>query len=162
MFESDQHEFDEEYAEISHPAPPLAKSSAAVATIEAPPAVAPSVTAPVATKSVAAYKPIVEEPEPTEEPEPESAEQEEFADYAEKPAQEPPPKKKPNFILIGGFAALIIFARWPITQAEPLSPSPCSLAPNSHRRPGGSLLIRAVTSDSNDGGAGEPISVHGS
>lgn len=110
MFESDQHEFDEEYAEISHPAPPLAKSSAAVATIEAPPAVAPSVTAPVATKSVAAYKPIVEEPEATEEPEPESAEQEEFADYAEKPAQEPPPKKKPNFILIGGFAALIIFA----------------------------------------------------
>ena len=111
MFESDQHEFDEEYAEISHPAPPLAKSSAAVATIEAPPVAAPSVAAPLATKPVAAYKPIVEESEAIVEPEPESAEQEEFADYAEKPEQEQqPPKKKPNFILIGGFAALIIFA----------------------------------------------------
>ena len=112
MFESDQHEFDEEYAEISHPAPPLARSSAAVATIEAPPAVAaaPTSTVPPAVKAtIAAPRPIAEEIEESEEPAPQEAEQEEFVDPAEKPAAEPP-KKKPNFLLIGGFGALIIFA----------------------------------------------------
>ncbi|WP_348264232.1 hypothetical protein P8935_06790 [Telmatobacter sp. DSM 110680] len=111
MFESDQHDFDEEYAEISHPAPPLAKSSSAVATIEAPPAVAPATsTAPTAaTKPVAPPRPIAEEIEESEEPTPQEAEQEEFVDAAEKSAAEPP-KKKPNFVLIGGFAALIVFA----------------------------------------------------
>jgi hypothetical protein len=110
MFESDQHEFDEEYAEISHPAPPLARSSSAVATVEAPPASAPIVATPAAAPTAkASIRPIAEEVEESEETAPENAEQAESVDPAEKPAQEPP-KKKPNLILIGGFAALIIFA----------------------------------------------------
>ena len=125
MFESDQHEFDEEYAEISHPAPPLARSSSAVATVEAPPAAAPSVTAPpLATSAVAAYKPLVEETEEAEEFAPQEAEQEEFVDSAEQPEAEPP-RKKPNFILIGGFAALIVFAIFVVmTMSKPKADAP--------------------------------------
>ena len=87
MFESDQHEFDEEYAEISHPAPPLARSSSAVATIEAPAAVAttPASTVPPAAKTtIATQRPIAEEIEESEAPAPQEAEQEEFVDPAEK------------------------------------------------------------------------------
>jgi hypothetical protein len=108
MFESDQHEFDEEYAEISHPAPPLARSTSAVA--EAPPVAAPVVAAaPAETTTIASPRPIAEEIEESEKPAFQEAEQEEFVDAAEKPAAQPP-KKKPNFLLIGGFAALITFA----------------------------------------------------
>jgi hypothetical protein len=100
MFESDQHEFDEEYAEISHPAPP---------TPPKPPA-APAATA-AQSRTVAVYEPIVEEPEEEQYQESEEAEQEEFVDPAERRAEEqkPPPKKKPNVLLLGGFAALIVF-----------------------------------------------------
>src|SRR6201998_218684 len=101
MFESDQHEFDDEYAEISHPPPPPPPQSPVATTPPAPPP----------TPRVACPEPIVEETEEEEEPEYEEEEPEEFVDPAEKAAvEEPPKKKKPiNFVLIGGFAALVIF-----------------------------------------------------
>lgn len=120
MFESDQHEFDEEYAEVSHPAPPSPPK---------PPVATQVSSAPVATASavaVAVQEPIVEEAHEEEAPEVEEAEQEEFVDAAEKPAEEPPPqKKKPNLILIGGFVALVIFAIFVVfTASKPKSDAP--------------------------------------
>jgi hypothetical protein len=136
MFESDQHEFDEEYAEISHPAPPspppapkpaavpmaaAASTTAAPASYTAATAVMPEtrnaplptagpasavMTAPAAAEAaVAVEDPVDEEPEAaaSEVPEPE-----EFVDAAERPVQVPQ-KKKPNLLLIGGFAALVMF-----------------------------------------------------
>jgi hypothetical protein len=124
MFESDQHEFDEEYAEISHPAPP---------TPPKPPA-APAATA-AQSRTVAVYEPIVEEPEEEEYQESEEAEQEEFVDPAERRAEEqkPPPKKKPNVLLLGGFAALIVFGIFVVmTMNKPKqdnTPPPGDLGP---------------------------------
>lgn len=131
MFESDQHEFDEEYAEISHPAPPLARSTSAVATIEAPAVAAPvAAPTPPATTTIASARPIAEEIEESEGPAFQETEQEEFVDPAEKPAQ--PQKKKPNLLLIGGFAALIIFAIFVVmTVNKPKvdAPQPGDLGP---------------------------------
>jgi hypothetical protein len=131
MFESDQHEFDEEYAEVSHPAPPLARSTSAVATLDPPAVAAPAVATPAsATATVASPRPIAEEIEESEGPARE--EPEEFVDAAEKSRAEPSPKKKPNFLLIGGFAALIIFAIFAVmTVNKPKvdAPPPGDLGP---------------------------------
>ncbi|MGC1423851.1 MAG: hypothetical protein WA815_15965 [Terracidiphilus sp.] len=126
MFESDQHEFDEEFAEVSHPAPPSPAK---------PPATAQAASVPVANASavaVAVEEPAVQEPHTEETPEAEEVEQEEFVDPAEKqPEEPPPPKKKPNLMLIGGFAALIIFAIFVVFTTRPKSdaPSPGDLGP---------------------------------
>ena len=134
MFESDQHDFDEEYEGYRHPAPP-----------SPPPAQPPSTPAqPQATQSsvasAAVHEPVVEEPhqevqqeEPQEEEEFADDEQEdqEFVDPAEQ-AEEPPEKKKPNFLLFGGFAALIIFAVVAFSMARPKdnnTPPPGDLGP---------------------------------
>ena len=94
MFESDQHEFDEEYAEISHPAPPSPKAPAAV-----PASAAVAVEEP----------PVSEEPEPEPEQEtPEVDEVPEFVDPAEK-APPPPEKKKISWVLIAGAGGLVGF-----------------------------------------------------
>jgi len=162
MFESDQHEFDEEYAEISHPAPPspAPKPEAAKATQAEPatptasaaptisafpaaattaPATATSTSAAAATRAEATTTPatatsasaaaktgpaavasataILEEPQKEEQEEDSQEETEEpsefdFIDPAEHPVEEAlPPKKKPlNLLLIGGFAAVVLFA----------------------------------------------------
>lgn len=141
MFESDQHEFDEDYAEVSHPPPPLARSSSAVAILEAP-AVPAATVVPVATPrapiaksptAAPAYKPLVEDVEESEATEPgeQETEQEESVDSAEKPVQAPP-KKKMNFILIGGFAALVIlavFAVMTVNKPKADAPRPGDLGP---------------------------------
>jgi hypothetical protein len=124
MFESDQHEFDEEYAEISHPAPPPPPK---------PPAT-PAAPAPAAqSAAVAVHEPIVEEHEEEQHEESDEATQEEFVDPAERPPDEPPPpKKKPNMLLLGGFAALIFFAIFiVITMSKPKddTPAPGDLGP---------------------------------
>jgi len=118
MFESDQHEFDEEYGEISHPAPPSPPSPPK-------PSETTQATAAAAT-AVAVHGPIVEESreEEYEAAEPEEAEQEEFVDPAQKPQIELRPKKKPNFLLIGGFAALVIFGIFVVLTARPKSDTP--------------------------------------
>ncbi len=123
MFESDQHEFDEEYGEISHPAPPQ-------------PPKPPATPAATAAKSgaVAVYEPIVEEPEEEQYQDSEEAEQEEFVDPAERRAEEqkPLPKKKPNVLLLGGFAALIVFGVFVLmTMNKPKdnTPPPGDLGP---------------------------------
>ena len=111
MFESDQHEFDEEYEGYRHPAPP------------SPPQAAPAPTQPQGTSS-AATATAVQEPafesrydasrQDAEDEDPHSVayeepENEEYVDPAE--ARNPPPeKKKPNLMLFAGFAALVIFA----------------------------------------------------
>ena len=99
MFESDQHEFDEEYAEISHPAPPPPPKAPAAPAAKSP------------ASAVAVHEPIVEEPQEEEYEESAEAEPEEFTDPAERrlEAKQPPPKKKPPVLLLGGFAALIVF-----------------------------------------------------
>ncbi len=120
MFESDQHEFDEEYAEISHPAPPPAPK---------PPA-APAAAAPSST--VAVHEAIVEEPGEEEHEESEETEQEEYVDTAEKPVVAPPPKKKPPVLLIGGFAAVIVFAIFvlmTVNKPKDNTPPPGDLGP---------------------------------
>ena len=105
MFESDQHEFDEEYAEISHPAPPSPKAPAAVA-----------VAAPVAVEE----PPVIEEPEPkAEEEAPEEIEEvPEFVDPAEKPPA-PPEKKKINWVLIAGAVGLVLFLLLVVLTLKP-------------------------------------------
>jgi hypothetical protein len=147
MFESDQHEFDEEYAEISHPAPPSpqpAPKPAAPATMTSPAATFTAATTahtrvapePMATTTVTTALPEPEVPAPVvaqtpammaapattatttagKDPVEEDQEtaaykepaQEEFADPAERPVL-PPRKKKPNLMLIGGVAALVMF-----------------------------------------------------
>ena len=124
MFESDQHEFDEEYAEVSHPAPPSPPK---------PPATTPATAVPAAT-ATAVHEPIVVEPEqePRETSEFEEPEGEEFVDQADEPNDEPPPlKKKPNLVLIGGFAALVLFGVFIVFTSKPKSsgPPPGDLGP---------------------------------
>jgi hypothetical protein len=127
MFESDQHEFDDEYAEISHPAPPPAAK---------PPAVAAPATQSGAARSsaVAVNEPDEEEPEEELYEEQDEAEPEEFVDPAERPVSQPrlPVKKKPNVLLLGGFAALIVFTIFVVmTMNKPKdnTPPPGDLGP---------------------------------
>ena len=75
MFESDQHEFDEEYAEISHPAPPPPPKPPAPAS-----AAAPAMAAQSGQVAVHEPEPIVEEPEEEQHEQSEEATQEEFVD----------------------------------------------------------------------------------
>lgn len=137
MFESDQHDFDEEYEGYRHPAPPSPPP------VQPPPTPAqPQATPSSAATAAAVHEPVVEEShkeEPQQE-EPQEEEQEaaddeqeyqEFADPAEQPEQ-PPEKKKPNLMIFGGFAALIIFAVVAFTMARPKdnnAPSPGDLGP---------------------------------
>lgn len=121
MFESDQHDFDEEYEGYRHPAPP--SPPAPPSTPQAP---APSAAAPPPSTSAAAEEHAFEESS-RQEAEEQSAEEpafqydedenQEFVDPAE--GRTPPPKKKPNFVLIGGFAALVIFAVVAFSLAKP-------------------------------------------
>jgi hypothetical protein len=141
MFESDQHEFDEEYAEVSHPAPPSPPKTSTAAPV-APAAATPVATAPPAratssvaappASSVAVLEPVVEEPEEeqTEEPQ-DGLEEQEFVDPAEQSPIQPPPKKKPNLFLIGGFAALVIFALFVVltSRSKSSGPPPGDLGP---------------------------------
>jgi hypothetical protein len=151
MFESDQHEFDEEYAEASHPAPPSPPKTSATTPQKTSPASASSVTTaparPAATAtalrvaaptgsvagSVAVHEPVVEESEDEGQEQPEEAtEDEEFVDAAEKPVVEAPQKKKLNLVLIGGFAALAIFAifvLFTMKSGKPDGPPPGDLGP---------------------------------
>jgi hypothetical protein len=46
--------------------------------------------------------------------------QEEFVDPAERPVR-PPPKKKPNLMLLGGFAALVLFGLVIVLSTRPKS-----------------------------------------
>jgi hypothetical protein len=109
MFESDQHEFDEEYGEPAHPAPPSPK-----------PAAAP----------VAVQEPIVEEPE--EPPQEEFEEQPEFTDPAQGEDVPAPPKKKINWLLYGGFAALVVFGIFVVSstsKSKQQGPPPGDMGP---------------------------------
>ena len=151
MFESDQHEFDEEYAEASHPAPPSPPKTSATTPQKTSPAssatTAPARPAATATAvrvagptvagsaagSVAVHEPVVEESEDEGQEQPEeAAEDEEFVDAAEKPVVEAPQKKKLNLVLIGGFAALAIFAifvLFTMKSGKPDGPPPGDLGP---------------------------------
>jgi hypothetical protein len=140
MFESENYEFDEEYAEPAHPAPPSPKAPvAAVAAPEpagpvyaqqsaapeqagpvataAPPHSAPEpMTAVAAPQTSAEYEPIVEEPA-EEEAQEEYDYHQEFIDPAEdKPA---PPKKKVNLALYAGFALLAVFTVFVLFATKP-------------------------------------------
>lgn len=121
MFESDQHDFDDEYAEISHPAPPPARQSA------------PAPSASASSTAVAVHEPV-EEPE-YEEYEEQQPEPEEFVDPAQQQQQSPirmAPKKKPPILLLGGFAALAIFtvfALMTVNKPKDNTPPPGDLGP---------------------------------
>jgi hypothetical protein len=123
MFESDQHEFDEEYAEISHPAPPPPPKTPA----------APA-SAPARSSAVAVHEPIEEEPEEEEQEQTDEGEPEEFFDPAERreEAKQPPPKKKPPILLLGGFAALVVFGIFvlmTVNKPKDDTPPPGDLGP---------------------------------
>lgn len=80
----------------------------------------------------AVLEPIVEEPQEEEQEEGSSvaAESEDYVDPAEKPVVAPPQKKKPNLVLIGGFAALVIFGIVvAITRPKSNAPNPGDLGP---------------------------------
>jgi len=184
MFESDQHEFDDEFEELSHvaPPPPVAKqpvapipaakqpagAAATVAQSPAPgptvkpasvpaatstattwkpgpptttvrPGVAPtSVARPLAT-SAAVAEPIIEEPQQKEAeaqtPEAEGPQEEQQLEFVDPAQQEPSPapaKKKPNLLLFGGFAALVIFAIFVVytaTRPKDNAPPPGDMGP---------------------------------
>jgi hypothetical protein len=113
MFESDQHEFDEEYEGYRHPAPPSppqvsptpSQSQASAAGVTA---------AAVRESAFEAPDEEAEEPEEEEQQDPrplgyDEQENEEFVDPAERRTPLPE-KKKPNFVLFAGFAALVIIA----------------------------------------------------
>lgn len=125
MFESDQHEFDEEYEGYKHPAPPSPPAPAPVAVPEqTQPAPMPT-AAPIQEQVIERPRRevVVEEPEEEDSQDLQYGEdqEEEFVD----PAQGPPPeKKKPNFLLIGGFAALVIFGVAAFYLARPKNNAP--------------------------------------
>ena len=107
MFESDQHEFDEEYEGYRHPAPPSPPQPAAQPAPS-------SMTAAAVQEPPSRPFPHEEAQEEGEEEDPhaqayEEQEPEEFEDPAERRTP-PPEKKKPNLMLFAGFAALVIFA----------------------------------------------------
>lgn len=123
MFESDQHDFDEEYEGYRHPAPPSPPPTQTPSTTAQPQAPAD----PGAT-TAALHEPVVEESheepqqeEPQEEEEEDAHDEEEDQDFVDPAEQEGqlPEKKKLNFLLIGGFAALIIFAIVAFSLARP-------------------------------------------
>ncbi|HXS77932.1 MAG TPA: hypothetical protein VN753_17275 [Terracidiphilus sp.] len=160
MFESDQHEFDEGFDELGHvsPPPPLAKPVAEpVATaaalrqamaevttpvMESTPSTPPSPTISSASSlapekqaaAVAVAEPTDEEEEYEDEYQQEQ-EPEEFTDPAERSLEEvapPPPKKSFPIWLIGGFAALIVFAIFVVytaTKPKDSAPPPGDLGP---------------------------------
>lgn len=153
MFESDQHDFDEEYEELSHPAPPFpvakqptipepalkqpastATAQASAPTTTARPIVATASTARAAMEApVAVAEPIIEEPEEEEEElEPVAEELPEFVDAAEQEPAPPPKKKTPNLLLMGGAAVLVIFAIFVVytaTKAKDNAPPPGDMGP---------------------------------
>lgn len=131
MFESDQHDFDEEYEGYRHPAPPspAAPTPAAVAT-------APEVQAKsAATTAAAVAEPEVQEAQ-TEERQQSAEDGPEDQDYDEEPQEDeefvdpaegqerPPAKKKPNLVILAGFGALIVFAIVAFTLARPKQNTP--------------------------------------
>jgi hypothetical protein len=139
MFESDQHEFDEEYEELSHATPPppaVVKQPPAPAVTKPPassvsssPEVRPAAVSPVAATAVAPRTavtgPVVvdeadeegyDEEEP-EEPGLQDEQHQEYVDPAEQQQLAVPQKKKPNLLLIGGFAALVTFALFVVYTA---------------------------------------------
>jgi hypothetical protein len=132
MFESDQHEIDEEYEGYRHPAPPSPPPPPAPATSPTP---AKAQTAPTPVAAAAVEEPVAEEPrEEQEESQEEEAQDEEFVDPAQRQQEEEPPpkKKKPNLLLIGGFAALAAFAVFVfMTASRPKqnTPPPGDLGP---------------------------------
>jgi hypothetical protein len=129
MFESDQHEFDEEYEGYRHPAPPSPPQP--VAQPQAPsPMTAAAVQEPPS-------RPFHEEEaqEESEEEDPhalayEEPETEEFEDPAERRTP-PPEKKKPNLMLFAGFAALVIVAvvGFLLIRPKDNTPQPGDLGP---------------------------------
>jgi hypothetical protein len=134
MFESDQHEFDEEYEGYRHPAPASPPPQPSAAT----PAQTKPADIPVAATAVqerAVQAPHREEPQEEieeEDPQPlvyEEQEEEEFVDPAERHA--PPQKKKPNIFLLAGFAGLAIFAivAFYLVRPKDSTPPPGDMGP---------------------------------
>lgn len=139
MFESDQHEFDEEYEGYRHPAPPsppqaVPPSAAAPGSSASPPA-QPTPTASTAPTASAVEEPGEEEhdgePEEAAEEEPEEhayEEEPELSEYSD-PAQQPvqsPVRKKPNVMALVGLAGLIILALIFYTLARPKQSAPAA------------------------------------
>lgn len=128
MFESDQHEFDEEYEGYRHPAPPSPPP------LPSAPIQPEAVSTPTAAASVSQER-VFEVPrkqemrhETEEEEDPDAVpydeqETEEYVDPAERQAP-PPEKKKPNLLLFAGFAALVIFAVVAFYLARPKDNTP--------------------------------------
>ena len=142
MFESDQHDFDDEYEELSHsaPPPPVAKQpenasipntgptatpsfisqQPAASNVTAKPMVATGSTTGSFAVSTAVAEPIVEDEEDdedAEELEPIADELLDFTDAAEQQAPAIPPKKNLNFLLIGGSVFLVMFAIFVVYSA---------------------------------------------
>lgn len=129
MFESDQHEFDEEYEGYRHPAPPSPPPSPAAPTAaQGQPAPTPIASAQVRQPVVeqAHHEEVQEEPEEEEDPHAlaygDENEQHEFVDPAEKNIA--PEKKQPNLMLLAGFAALVIFGVVAFYLARPRQNTP--------------------------------------
>lgn len=107
MFESDQHEFDEEYEGYRHPAPASPPTAQAAPVTESAPT-AQTATGSQDSSAVGVLEPTVGEDSEAQEEEPEEN-QEEVEDYVD-PAEkkpEPPKRKKPNLVLIGAAAAIV-------------------------------------------------------
>ena len=141
MFESDQHEFDEEYEGYRHPAPPSPPQAVPAPTQPAATASAQTQPTPAATGATAvAEHPAVKEPQ--EEPQQVAEEEHEEYSYEEGPENgeyhdpaenkaKPPAKKKPNLLLIAGFGALVVSAIVAFTLLRPKdnTPAPGDLGP---------------------------------
>ena len=134
MFESDQHEFDEEYEGYRHPAPPSPPPQPSPAIpAQAQPAAAPVTATAVQERVVQA--PHREEPQEEieeEDPQPlvyEEQEEEEFVDPAERHG--PPQKKRPNIFLLAGFDGLAIFAivAFYLVRPKDATPPPGDMGP---------------------------------
>jgi hypothetical protein len=134
MFESDQHDFDEEYEGYRHPAPP--SPPAAPAPTPNPPATAAAegkITSAAATATAveepAVEQPHVEEPQQAAEDDPtdhgyeDEPESEEYVDPAEG-QERPAAKKKPNLLIFVAFGALVLAAIVAFTLARPKDNAP--------------------------------------
>jgi hypothetical protein len=134
MFESDQHDFDEEYEGYRHPAPPSPPAPTAPTPTPAVTAAAEARPTPAAATATAVEEPLVEQPhveapQPAAEDEAEDhdsegePESEEFVDPAEG-QERPPARKKPNLLMFAAFGGLILVAVIAFTLARPKQNTP--------------------------------------
>ena len=125
MFESDQHEFDEEYAEISHPAPPPPPKT--------PPAPAVAAASTIQCESLSTSR-SKKNPKKKSKNRPKRRSRRSFSIPRKGARRQNNPRRRRNrtILLLGGFAALIVFGIFvlmTVNKPKDDTPPPGDLGP---------------------------------